>query len=160
MAKKYPGLYLYFDWLKNLETMPKEVAMEIVLNLYHYAEEQREPEPLGDPHYEIVQNMLLDQLKRAVKKAESNRVSALRNVRMARELQDARDARYDRYDRSGLWSEPYRPTNTLTDEELLEQFRNDEQYKNDDPYELLRLQRLITGPYVGDKQSNELNTST
>ena len=46
MSKKYPGLYLYFDWLRGLEKLPPAVAMKIIHNLWHYAEERREPVPL------------------------------------------------------------------------------------------------------------------
>ena len=43
MSKKYPGLYLYFDWLKGLEKMPPKTAMQIICNLYHFAEDARAP---------------------------------------------------------------------------------------------------------------------
>ena len=65
MAKKYPGLYLYFDWLKGLVKLPPEVAMQIIENLYHYAEEGREPTSLDEACYNIIQDMYLDQIKRA-----------------------------------------------------------------------------------------------
>ncbi len=65
MARKYPGLYLYFDWLKGLVKLPPEVAMKIIENLYHYAEDGREPEPLEEMCYNIIQDMYMDQLKRS-----------------------------------------------------------------------------------------------
>ena len=139
MAKKYPGLYLYFDWLKNLERLPREVAMEMVLNLYHYSEEQREPTPLSEPQYEIVQDMLLDQMKRSMRKSESNRRAALRKTE--------REAN------------PFASPFELTDEELLELFETDDHYENEDPHELLRLQRTIYGPGRQGTQSSELHTS-
>ena len=37
MAKKYPGLYLYFDRLAAIEAMGKEEGYRLVLNLYYYA---------------------------------------------------------------------------------------------------------------------------
>lgn len=49
MSKKYPGLYLYFDWLRGLENVPSETAMEFINNLWHYAEERRPSIPLSDP---------------------------------------------------------------------------------------------------------------
>ena len=73
MSRKYPGLYLYYDWLKNLERLPRGVAMEIVLNLYHYAKDRRAPEPLSDPGYEIVLDMLMDQVKRSIGMSENVR---------------------------------------------------------------------------------------
>ncbi len=139
MPKQYPGLYLYFDWLKNLERLPREVAMEIILNLYHYAAERRDPKPLSEPQYEIVQDMLMDQVKRSMKKSESNRKAAQRMVKKA--------------------PRPFVPPSQMTDEELLEMFETDEKYANDDPYELLKLQRIIYGPYNPRTRSNELDTS-
>lgn len=65
MARKYPGLYLYFDWLKGLVKLPPEVAMKIIENLYHYAEDGVEPTPLEEMHYNIIQDMYVDQMKRA-----------------------------------------------------------------------------------------------
>lgn len=65
MARKYPGLYLYFDWLKGLVKLPPEVAMKIIENLYHYAEDGLEPEPMEEMCYNIIQDMYMDQLKRS-----------------------------------------------------------------------------------------------
>ena len=73
MAKKYPGLYLYFDWLKGLVKLPPEEAMQIIENLYHYTEEGREPAPLENFCYNIIQDMYLDQIKRAQLAAETGR---------------------------------------------------------------------------------------
>lgn len=73
MSKKYPGLYLYFDWMRGLEKMPPETAMRIICNLYHYAEEERPPQPLEDMHYEILQDMYLEQIKRAKRVSDTNR---------------------------------------------------------------------------------------
>ena len=73
MSQKYPGLYLYFDWLKGLEKMSPEIAMRIICNLYHFAEDGREPQPLEDTHYEIIQDVYLDQIKRSKRISEVNR---------------------------------------------------------------------------------------
>jgi hypothetical protein len=76
MAQKYPGLYLYFDWLRGLEKIPPKIAMQIICNLFHYAEEGREPEPLPEKHYEIVQDLYMEQVKRSKQVSEIRRVSA------------------------------------------------------------------------------------
>ncbi len=137
MAKKYPGLYLYFDWLKNLERLPKEVAMEIILNLYHYTEERREPKPLCEPPYEIVQEMLLDQVKRSLRASDHIK----RGI-------------------SRAGKEPEPPLVSIagmSDEEVIEYFRTHEEYADDDPYELLHIQRIVSGERKPRMQSSELN---
>ena len=130
MAKKYPGLYLYFDWLRSLEKLPPAVAMEIVCNLYHYAEERREPIPLTEPLYAIIQDFLLDQLKRSIRNSESNKRAAERcNSPQPLTTEEAA---------------------SMTDEELLEHFRTNPYYADEDPEELLATQRMLAG---GRRQS-------
>lgn len=75
MSKKYPGLYLYFDWLRGLEKMPPVTAMQIICNLYHYAEEERPPKPLEDLNFEILQDMYIEQIKRAKRQSDTNRAN-------------------------------------------------------------------------------------
>lgn len=70
MAKKYPGLYLYFDWLKGLVQLPPEAGMKIIENLYHYAEEGIEPEPLENGAYNIIQEWILESLRRSQKRSD------------------------------------------------------------------------------------------
>ncbi len=87
MARKYPGLYLYFDWLKGLVKLPPDVAMKIIENLYHYAEDGVEPPPLEEVHFNILQDMYMDQLKRSMINAENGRNGGLAkaaNERMAK----------------------------------------------------------------------------
>ena len=119
-VKKYPGLYLYFDWLRGLENVPSETAMEIINNLWHYAEERRPSIPLSDPRYEIVQFLFMEQMKRSIHKSEVN----ARNV----------SKRFDH-----AQSVTKKSFSEMSDEELLELFRTDESYKDDDPEELLAL---------------------
>ena len=135
MSRKYPGLYLYYDWLKNLERLPRGVAMEIVLNLYHYAKDRRAPEPLSDPGYEIVLDMLMDQVKRSIGMSE--------NVRQG--IEQAKRAS----------TPPVQSIQGMSDEEVLEYFRTHEEYADEDPRELLQLQRLISGERKPRMQSNE-----
>ncbi len=120
MAKKYPGLYLYFDWLKNLETLPLDVGMEIILNLYHFAQEKREPRPLSAPHYEIVQNMLMDQVKRSMDKSMAHRQAAKRSGPL-----------------------PVVDIQGMTDEEVVAYLQSSDYYADEDPYEIVRLQRRM-----------------
>lgn len=124
MSKKYPGLYLYFDWLRGLEKLPPAVAMKIIHNLWHYAEERREPVPLLEPQYEVIQVLLIEQLKRSIYRSEVN----TQNIQK----------RYEKPDPA-----PKRHFSEMSDEELLEMFRTDENYKDDDPEELLALHRVI-----------------
>ncbi|MBQ9150739.1 MAG: hypothetical protein IJX72_00705 [Clostridia bacterium] len=84
MAKKYPGLYLYFDWMKGLEQLPCDVAMKIICNLYHYAEEEREPEPLDNMLYNILQDMYLDQIKRSKMQEEKGRKGGIARTNHSR----------------------------------------------------------------------------
>ena len=141
MAKKYPGLYLYFDWLDNLETIPLNVGMEIVLNLFHYAREKRDPLPLSVPQYEIVQNMLKDQVKRSMDKSMAHQQAISRKT--AKE--------------SGPL--PVVDISGMTDEEVVAYIQGSDYYTDCDPYEMLHLQRLIYGggKGQGEKQSNELD---
>ena len=64
MAKRYPGLYLYFDWLEGIEAMGRDEGYRMVLNLYHYVKDGKMPEPLKGSN-NIVQNMCIAQLKRS-----------------------------------------------------------------------------------------------
>ena len=70
MSKKYPGLYLYFDWLDALEKLSPEKAMKIIVNLRRFAESNTEPEEIQGPE-SLIQNIMLAQLKRSKQTAES-----------------------------------------------------------------------------------------
>ena len=70
MSQKYPGLYLYFDWVDALEKLSPEIAMKIIVNLRRFAESSIEPEEIPGPEV-LIQNMMLAQLKRSKQTAES-----------------------------------------------------------------------------------------
>ena len=70
MSQKYPGLYLYFDWVDALEKLSPETAMKIIVNLRRFAESSIEPEEIPGPEV-LIQNMMLAQLKRSKQTAES-----------------------------------------------------------------------------------------
>ena len=70
MSQKYPGLYLYFDWVDALEKLSPETAMTIIVNLRRFAESSIEPEEIPGPEV-LIQNMMLAQLKRSKQTAES-----------------------------------------------------------------------------------------
>lgn len=135
MPKKYPGLYLYFDWLRGLDKVPSAVAMEIIRNLWHYAEERREPVPLSKPQYEVIQIFLLEQLKRSIRRSEVN----TQNIQK-------------RFVRST--TTPKKQISEMNDEEMLELFRTDEAYADDDPEELLALQRILRKNTTETNQAN------
>lgn len=72
MAKKYPGLYLYYDWIDVLAGLPAGKAMAIIKNLRHYAQYGTEPEPLEGTAGSL-QSLFLAQLKRARTNAENGK---------------------------------------------------------------------------------------
>jgi hypothetical protein len=97
--------------------------MQIICNLFHYAEEGREPAPLSETHYEIVQDLYLEQIKRSKRTSEARRASAF--------------ARY-RDPNSPL------PYMDITDpEELRRALESDPVYRNDDIDELVNLRMLM-----------------
>ena len=93
MTRKYPGLYLYFDWLKGLVKLPPEVAMKIIENLYHYAEDGVEPPSLEEMHYSIIQDMYVDQMKRSMIYAQSGRMGGFaKAAKASKQQEEAYDA--------------------------------------------------------------------
>lgn len=119
MAKKYPGLYLYSDWMRGLEKLPVETAWQIIRNLYHYAEEDLEPQPLEEPQYTIIQDIYLDQLRRSKHRSAINR----ENVR----------SRYDRH------KDPLKDPVEKDPEALTRMIAESPLYEEDDPDEILLL---------------------
>ena len=117
MAKKYPGLYLYFDWLKGLVKLPPEIAMRIIENLYHFAEEGKEPEPLEDLSYSILQDMYVEQLRRSKNQAENGRLGGYKRARNA--LQNSSFSTCDRVYRE-MMMEPQEPEEEYDDPKLVE----------------------------------------
>jgi hypothetical protein len=119
MAKKYPGLYLYSDWMRGLEKLPVETAWQIVRNLYHYAEEDLEPAPLEELQYTILQDIYMEQLRRSKHRSEVNR----ENVR-------------SRYDRP---KDPLRDPAEKDTETLTRMVSESPLYEEDDPNEIMLL---------------------
>lgn len=72
MQRKYPGLYLYYDWLDALQRMEPETAMRIITNLRNFSEKDEDPVPVGGAE-DMVQSFMLSQLKRSKKSSESNK---------------------------------------------------------------------------------------
>ena len=64
MAKRYPGFYLYFDWIDVLSTLPSAKAMEIICNMKAYLAEGIEPPPMKG-NAGSIQHLILAQLKRS-----------------------------------------------------------------------------------------------
>lgn len=64
MAQKYPGFYLYFDWIDVLSTLPSAKAMEIICNMRAYLEDGIEPPPMKG-NAGSIQLLILAQLKRS-----------------------------------------------------------------------------------------------
>ncbi len=72
MSQKYPGLYVYYDWMDALEGMEPEKAMTILKNLRYFSENDTEPPALSGWEGSI-QNFMLTQLKRSKSISESCR---------------------------------------------------------------------------------------
>lgn len=64
MAQRYPGFYLYFDWIDVLSTLPSAKAMEIICNMKAYLAEGIEPPPMKG-NAGSIQHLILAQLKRS-----------------------------------------------------------------------------------------------
>ena len=75
MAKKYPGLYLYFDWLECIESMGAKDGYPLIMNLYHYVKDGVRPKPLPGPN-NLVQNICLSQIDRSKERGEIGRLGA------------------------------------------------------------------------------------
>ena len=73
MSKKYPGLYLYYDWIDVLLGLPAGKAMAIIKNLRNYAQYGTEPQPL-DGTAGSLQSLFLAQLNRAKINAENGKM--------------------------------------------------------------------------------------
>lgn len=76
MAKKYPGLYLYFDWIEALEKIPAKKAMNIIKNLRDYTRDGIEP-PATEGHEGSLQDLFVAQIKRSEANAEHGRQGGL-----------------------------------------------------------------------------------
>lgn len=72
MAKKYPGLYLYYDWLDTLSVLPASKAMAVIKNLSDYTRYGTEPPPLKGAAGSL-QAVFLAQLTRSKINAENGR---------------------------------------------------------------------------------------
>ena len=76
MAKKYPGLYLYFDWIDALEDLPAKKSMTIIKNLRDYARDGIEPPPM-EGYAGTLQALLAAQMKRSIANAQNGRLGGL-----------------------------------------------------------------------------------
>ena len=72
MAKKYPGLYLYFDWIDALSGIPAGKAMAVIKNLSDYTRYGTEPPPLTGTAGSL-QTIFLAQLTRSKINAENGK---------------------------------------------------------------------------------------
>ncbi len=72
MAKKYPGLYLYYDWIDALSGIPAGKAMAIIQNLRNYAQYGTEPPPLTGTAGSL-QGIFIAQITRAKINAENGK---------------------------------------------------------------------------------------
>jgi hypothetical protein len=77
----------------------------------------------------------MEQLKRSLQKSETNK----------------KNARFRQY---GTVESPKKSHDGMTDEEMLEAFRTDEAYREDNPEDLLALQRIIQKKSNASNQTN------
>ena len=91
MAKKYPGLYLYFDWIDALEDLPAKKAMTVITNLRDYARDGVEPPPM-DGYAGTLQALLAAQMKRSIANAQNGRLGGLSAQKKALGAKENADA--------------------------------------------------------------------
>ncbi len=72
MAKKYPGFYLYYDWIDTLSVLPASKAMAVIKNLSNYTRYGTEPPPLPGTAGSL-QTIFLAQLTRSKTNAENGK---------------------------------------------------------------------------------------
>ena len=72
MSRKYPGLYLYYDWIDALAALPPGKAMAIIKNLRSYAQFGIEP-PAMSGSAGCLQAVFLAQLNRSKINAENGK---------------------------------------------------------------------------------------
>lgn len=73
MAKKYPGLYLYYDWIDALAGIPAAKAMTVIKNLRNFAQYGTEPPPIEGPAG-CLQTLFAAQITRAKVNAENGKL--------------------------------------------------------------------------------------
>lgn len=73
MAKKFPGLYLYFDWIDALTALPAAKAMRIIKNLSAYAKNGTTPTPLEGPA-QILQGLMIASIDRSKINSENGKL--------------------------------------------------------------------------------------
>ena len=73
MSKKFPGFYLYYDWVEALEELPPKKAMALIVNMKNYLRDGVEPMPL-DGKAGTLQFLILSQLRRSKTNSENGRL--------------------------------------------------------------------------------------
>lgn len=107
MNQKYPGLYLYFDWLEGIETMGAEDGFRLVMNLFHFAKDGTKPEPL-EGSFNIVQNICIAQMTRSKQQSEAGKLGAAKSMvnRHKKEKLTVAKKRLDDMQSDGLFVDP------------------------------------------------------
>ncbi len=73
MSKKYPGFYLYYDWVEALEELPPKKAMALISNMKNYLRDGVEPTPM-DGQAGTLQFVIMAQLRRSKTNSENGRL--------------------------------------------------------------------------------------
>ena len=87
MAKKYPGLYLYYDWMEAIEALGQKQGFQLILNLYHYSKDNVKPKTL-DGTANIIQNLCIAQMERSKLLSEAGKAG---NIIKAQKLRTAQE---------------------------------------------------------------------
>lgn len=116
MAKKFPGFYLYYDWLDALETLPAKKAMTIIKNLRDYARDGIEP-PHLDGHAGSLQTVFAAQIKRSRTNSENGKLGGAPTHKKLDEEKEKTDFASDPPNDSLPEDDPF-SCNRMTDEEL------------------------------------------
>lgn len=102
MAKKYPGLYLYYDWMEAIEALGPKQGFQLILNLYHFSKDNAKPKPL-DGTANIIQNLCIAQMERSKLLSEAGKAG---NIIKAQKLHAARENLPPILQNSSLYIDP------------------------------------------------------
>lgn len=95
MAKKFPGFYLYFDWIEAMEILSAKQSMTIIRNLRNYARDGIEPPPM-EGYAGSLQTIFLAQMRRSVINAQNGSLggqASRKNAALTKETPPSKNTR-------------------------------------------------------------------
>lgn len=75
MSKKWQGVFLFYEWLDALNTLPAKTAMTIINNIRQYQTDGTEPPPLRGQGA-VIQHLMLSYEQRSKQASEYGRMGA------------------------------------------------------------------------------------